>query len=163
MDRRGFLLVIGAASVAQEPLGAAPPPPPATVIYDDRVVTLDRVRFEAKDPAALWIWRRDLPAVNGFEVKPQGACREDICVPIPKSMIRGEYFDVTAFARKAGQAVVVDTAARAWSFGEIQALRGGFLSSRTAPDVAMPDRAGRPVQLSRFHGKKMLLITWASW
>ena len=163
MDRREFLLMIGAASVAREALGAGAPPPSATVIYDDRAVTLDRVRFDAKDPTALWIRRRDLPAVNGFEVKPQGACRDDICVPIPKSMMRGGYFDLTAFARKARQVVVNDTAARAWSFGEIQALRGGFLNSRTAPDLSVPDRAGRPVHLSQFRGKKVLVITWASW
>src|SRR5213594_3966372 len=106
MERREFLLMIGAVSVAREPVGAGAPAPSATVIYDDRAVTLERVRFDAKDPAALWIRKRDLPAINGFEVKPQGVCRDDICVPVPKAMTRGEYFDVTAFARKAGQAVV---------------------------------------------------------
>jgi len=49
-----------------------------------------------------------------------------------------------------------------WSFGEIQALGGG-LASRTAPDVSVPDRAGRLVQLSSFRGRKILVVTWASW
>jgi hypothetical protein len=153
--------MIGAA-VPLFPSDAAAPSS-ATVIYDDRAVTLDRVRFDAKDPQALWIRNRDLPAVNGFELKPQGACRDDICVPIPNTMRRREYLNLTAFARKAGQAVVADTAVRAWSLGEILALRGGFLSARIAPDVIIPDRAGRPVHLSQFRGKKMLLVTWASW
>ena len=67
------------------------------------------------------------------------------------------------FARQIGQSFVVDREARVWSFGEIQALRGSFLSSRAAPDIAIPDRRGRPVKLSSFRGKKMLLVTWASW
>jgi cytochrome oxidase Cu insertion factor (SCO1/SenC/PrrC family) len=55
-----------------------------------------------------------------------------------------------------------------WSFGEIQALNGGGGSrisptSRVAPDVTVPDRRGRPVHLKDFRGKKVLLVTWASW
>jgi len=163
MERREFLLMMGAATVAQRSLAAAAAPPSATALYDDHAVSLAGVRFEPKDAAALWIRKRDLPSVNGFEVKPQGACRDDICIPIPKTMTRGEHFDLTAFARKTGQAVVADTGARVWSFGEIQALRGGFLNSRVAPDVTVADRAGHPVRLSQFRGKKILLITWASW
>src|SRR5262249_11363522 len=138
-------------------------PPTATVIYDDHVVTLDHVRTDAKSPDTLWIRTRDLPAVNGFVVKPEGACRADICIPIPESMTRRGYFDRTSFARTANQATVAETSARVWSFGEIQALRGGFLQSRIAPDVIVPDRAGTPVHLSAFRGKKLLLVTWASW
>jgi hypothetical protein len=161
MDRRDFLLMIGSAPLASRITAASEPE--ATVLYDDQAVTVQGVRLDAKTPESLWIRKRDLRSVNGFEVKPQGACRDDICVPIPKSMTRGGYFDLTAFARKAGQAMVADTAARVWSFGEIQALRGGFLQSRIAPDIVVPDRTGRPVRLTGFRGKKLLLVTWASW
>src|SRR5229473_3034941 len=107
---------------------AAATPTAATVLYDDKAVTL---RAIGRDPQqlkdALWVKRRDLPRINEFEVKPQGACRADICIPIPKDMRRGEYFNLTAFAKEIGQPVVANTDARVWSFGEIQALRGSFL------------------------------------
>lgn len=140
----------------------------ATVLFDDRATPLTTVRPNPKDApkndASLWIRKRDLPRVNGFEVKPQGACRADICIPIPKDMIRGDAFNLTAFAAKVGEAVVSDADARVWSFGEIQALRGaGGLQSRIAPDVTIPDRRGHPVSLKAFRGKKVLLVTWASW
>ncbi len=32
-----------------------------------------------------------------------------------------------------------------------------------APDFALPDREGRTVRLSDFRGKRVLLLTWASW
>ena len=32
-----------------------------------------------------------------------------------------------------------------------------------APDFAVPDRKGKIVHLSDFRGKKVLVITWASW
>jgi hypothetical protein len=171
MERRDFLKVVGAASLMPAVPGAphAGPPaaaasPAATVLYNDRSVALDRV---GPDPAhatdALWIRKRDLPRINEFEVKPQGACRADLCIPIPKDMVRGEYFNLTVFARKIGQAVVADAGSRVWSLGEMQALGSGFVGSRLAPDFTVPDRAGRPVHLSSFRGKKVLVVTWASW
>jgi len=155
---------MGAASIAPGIANASTAKPPAaTVLFDDRATALSAVRRDAHDASSLWISKRDLPRVNGFDVKPQGACRADVCVPIPKSMLHGDWFDLTAFAKKAGEAVVADVDARVWSFGEIQALRGSFLTSREAPDVAVPDRRGHPVKLSDFRGKKVLLVTWASW
>ena len=135
----------------------------ATVLYDDRAVTLDRVRPDANNASALWVRKADLPRINGFELKPQGACREDLCIPIPKTMTQGDYFDLTSFAAKAGQTSIADTSARVWSFGEMPALRGAFLESRIAPDFAVPDRKGRTIHLSDFRGKKVLVVTWASW
>ena len=32
-----------------------------------------------------------------------------------------------------------------------------------APDFALPDREGKLVRLSDFKGKKVLIVTWASW
>jgi hypothetical protein len=166
MQRRAFLRLVSAASMASAAVdgAAADTPPAATVLYDDKAVAL---RAIGRDPTqvkdALWVRKRDLPAINEFDVKPQGACRADICIPIPKEMLRGEYFNLTAFAKKIAQPVVADADARVWSFGEIRALRGSFLEGRMAPDFTVPDRAGRPVHLSRLRGKKLLVVTWASW
>jgi hypothetical protein len=163
MERRSFLRLMGAASIGPRMMDASTATPAATVLFDDHATPLTATRRDPHDATALWIHTRDLPRVNGFEVKPQGACRADVCVPIPKTMRHGDWFDLTAFAKKARQAVVADTEARVWSFGEIQALRGSFLNSRVAPEVTIPDRRGRPVKLSDFRGKKVLLVTWASW
>ena len=165
MQRRDFLKIVGAASITPgAPAGAAAPSPSATVLYDDRAVALERVGSDPKrDAGALWIRKRDLARVNGFELKPQGACRADLCIPIAKEMSRGGYFNLTAFAKKAGQPVVAEPGARVWSFGEMQALGGGLANSRVAPDCEVPDRLGRPVHLAGFRGKKALVVTWASW
>jgi hypothetical protein len=163
MNRRAFLGLMGAASIAPTIPDAAPSTTAATVLCDDRATPLAHVRHSRDDPASLWIRTRDLPRVNGFEVKPQGACRADVCIPIARTMRQGDWFDLTAFAKKVGAAVVADTGAGVWSFGAIEALRGSFLKSRTAPDVVIPDRRGRHVRLSDFRGRKVLLLTWASW
>lgn len=154
MVRRQFLLTSAAATAVT----AARATSTATILYQDRAITVARVRAEGNE---LWVRGADLPAMNGFTLKPQGACREDICIPVPKSMRQGEWFQLTGFARKTSQAVVHE--AGVWSFGEIPNLRGSFLSSRIAPDFAVPDRKARVVHLSDFRGKKGLVVTWASW
>lgn len=131
------------------------------MLYDSRAVTLSRIETDAA--GALWVPKADLLKINGFEIKPQGACREDICIPIPRTMMRGDLFNLTAFAGRVGQKFIADPAARVWSFGEIPVVQGAYVDSRIAPDVTVPDRKGRPVRLSQFRGKKVLLVTWASW
>lgn len=163
MQRRDFLRLVGAATIAPKAMAPAAAPT-TTVLYNDSAAVLDRIGpsdVRAKD--ALWIRKIDLPRVNQFEVKPQGACRADVCIPIPKTMQRGAYFDLTAFARKIGQSVVVDRPSRVWSFGEIPLVTGQYLSSRAAPEFSVPDRKGQPVRLSQFRGRKVLVVTWASW
>jgi hypothetical protein len=153
---------MSAVSMAPDALDAAPAPPPAaTVLYDDKAIALRAIGRDPKQPKdALWVRKRDLPSINEFEVKPQGACRADLCIPIPKDMVRGEYFCLTAFAKKIGQPVVADLDAQVWSFGDIQSLRGSFLEGRMAPDFVVPDRAAGqyPRQSSR---QEVLVVTWA--
>ena len=163
VKRRDFLRTMGVAALVPPAMSAAQSGTSAIVLYDGRAIRLNRVGADPAGGDALWINKLDLPSISGFELKPQGACREDICIPIPRAMMRGDLFNLSAFAQRVGQRVVADAAARVWSFGEIPVVRGAFLESRMAPDFNVPDRKGRPVRLSQFRGKKVLVVTWASW
>ena len=163
MKRRDVLSTLGTAALLPPMLRDSQSASGATVLYDGRAIAVDRVRIDPTPPGALWIQTRDLPRVNGFELKPQGACRADICIPVPRAMTRGTTFNLSAFAQRVGQRVVANTESSVWSFGEIPVVRGAYLQSRLAPDVQVPDRKGRAVRLSQFRGKKVLLVTWASW
>ena len=139
-----------------------------TILYGDHILTIQHAQIEGTD---LWITPDDLMHVNGFELKPYGACRDEICIPVNQSgdgaLIRviedQTWFNLTGLARKLEQAVVADTASRVWSFGEITALRGTFFNDGIAPDFVVPDRTGKQVSLSDFRGRKILLLSWASW
>lgn len=154
MNRREFLI----ASAGTAAAFAAPSTSTTTVIYNDSVVKLDKIRPGDKD---LWVRAADLPRINEFELKPQGACRADMCIPVAKTLKSGPWFNLTGFSRKLGQAYVTDSGV--WSFGEIPVMRGSFYSSRIAPGFAVSDRKGKIVHLSDFRGKKVLVFTWASW
>ncbi len=67
-----------------------------------------------------------------------------------------------AFAQLVDQPVAHDEALATWYFGLRSDQREG-LSSLRAPDFTLPDTAGKMHSLSDFRGKKVLLVTWASW
>jgi hypothetical protein len=141
---------------------------PATVLYENRVVELQRT---LADPNDLWVVPEDLPRVNNFELKPEGACLADLCVPVRQdrdselfvTRARQGWFNVTELARRLQQAFVVDQDHMVWSFGTIPVTRNSFLQSAVAPDFALPNLDGTLVRLSDFRGKKVLIVTWASW
>src|ERR1700704_1539599 len=118
MDRRQFLLATGVASASLAHAAPTPAPGPATVLFGDRAVSLDKTRALAGD---LWVRAADLPKINEFELKPQGACRADICIPVAKNLKQGEFFNLTGFAKKIGETVVADSGV--WSLGEVPVLR----------------------------------------
>lgn len=124
-----------------------------------------------EDPTDLWIAADNLEAATGFVLKPEGACLNDICVPIRQDVDSELYINrdgtgwvnVSALADKLGQAYAVDREEGVWSFGPVPAVRQSTLESAVAPDFEMTDRNGDLVRLSDFRGKKVLLVTWASW
>jgi hypothetical protein len=48
-----------------------------------------------------------------------------------------------------------------WALGP--SVAGPALASATAPDPVLEDRDGNPFRLSSLHGRKVLLVAWASW
>ena len=123
------------------------------------------------DVRHLWVTPEDFTRINGFVLKPEGACLDDICIPLRQDRDGGlfvtregqSWLNATAFADKVQQAYVVDRETGVWSFGQVPAVRKAFLESAMAPDFALRNRDGNIVRLSDFRGKKVLIITWASW
>lgn len=147
---------------------AAPSLAETVVLYEDRVVPLQET---LPDPTDLWIRPVDLPAVNGFELKPEGACIDDICVPVRQEVDSDIFvtragkgwFNLVALADRLRQPYAVDHDAGVWSFGPVPVQRDGFLKSAIAPEFALPGIDGREYRLSDFKGRKIMLLSWASW
>lgn len=115
----------------------------------------------------LWISPRELEQATGWSFKPEGFCLGDVCVPVP-SANRSSYVDddrvnAAAFWRRLGKPIVRDTSGEIWAFGSGASDRTASLQSLEAPDFALPDLAGVTHALSEHRGKKVLLVTWASW
>ena len=115
----------------------------------------------------LWLPLDTLEARTGWELKPEGACRGEVCVPLPRGR-EGEFardgrFNIAGLARHLGQPVVRHTATSTWAIGESAEARAGALQSLDAPDFTLPDLDGREHTLSDYRGKKVFLVSWASW
>lgn len=123
------------------------------------------------DPTDLWVTPADLTRMNGFELKPEGLCLEDICIPVrtndadPLAVERDgqTWVNTSALARRMNQAVVADVDAGIWSFAPMPTTITGGATSVKAPDFTLPNTKGELISLSDFRGKKVLLLTWASW
>jgi hypothetical protein len=59
--------------------------------------------------------------------------------------------------------VVHDAAHGVWSIGEAAPARRAAMESLEAPDFTLPDLDGRPHSLRDYRGKKVFLVSWASW
>jgi hypothetical protein len=123
------------------------------------------------DPRDLWVTPADFERISGFTLKPEGACLDDLCIPILQDADNAlhvtregqAYINATAFANAVQQAYAVDHESGVWSFGLAPATRKTFLESAMAPDFALKDRAGNTIRLSDFRNKKVLILSWASW
>ena len=117
----------------------------------------------------------ELTSINDFVLKPEGACLDDLCIPVARGTSPddekavvvehsgSEYFDLLRFAAKIGQPVVTDKETSISSFGAIPATRSQLFEEALAPDFELPDADGNLHRLSDHRGKKVLIITWASW
>ena len=137
---------------------------PIDIIYGERATT----GVEADTTGGgLWLSADDLRRVSGWEFKPQGFCKGDVCMPVPDArkseFFAGGRFNLAALANLLGQPVVNDEQYHAWCFVEAASERKRTLTSLDAPDFSLPDLDGKMHSLSQYRGKKVLLVSWASW
>ena len=103
-------------------------------------------------------------AATGWQIKPEGACKGDVCVPLDRSAGSAGSaggFDLVATADRLGMAIVADAEAGLWSIGP-ESIGGRSLATATAPDLCLPDvLTGEEVRLSSFRGPKVVLASWA--
>lgn len=134
-----------------------------TVLYQGNTITLG----ETGKGGGLLVSAEDLARVNGFALKPEGACYEELCIPVNADLVIEQdgktWFDLAAFADLLGQPYVADRDANAWSFAEIPAKRESMMVDGLAPNFEVKDRQGNVVRMADLKGKKALIVTWSSW
>jgi hypothetical protein len=104
----------------------------------------------------------ELHRMSGWEIKPEGACKDDLCVPLPGVEAAADgTIDVRAFAERMGMPVVADDKHGIWALGP--RAGGKVLASTALPDITLPDFSGNAFDLASLRGRKVLLVAWASY
>jgi tetrahydromethanopterin S-methyltransferase subunit H len=98
---------------------------------------------------------QDFAAGTGWEIKPEGACKADVCVPLGSGP-----FDARATAERLRMAVVHDPKAGVYAIGP-ESLGDRALVSALAPELELNDVNGNPFRLSALLGKKVVIVSWA--
>ena len=95
---------------------------------------------------------------TGWELKPEGACKGEVCIPLKPAP--GESVDVEDVARQMGLPLVGEESLRIWALGP-ESIGGRALTTAQAPDLRLPDLEGREFRLSSLRGQKVLVYAWA--
>jgi hypothetical protein len=100
--------------------------------------------------------------LTGFEIKPEGACQGDVCVPLPGIEPAADgTLDLAALATRMGMPLVADPGHGIWALGP--RAGGHVLDDAVLPEIELPDFDGAPFRVSSLRGRKVMLLAWASW
>ncbi len=96
--------------------------------------------------------------LTGWHLEDRGACRDDVCVPLPEA----SRSNTELLAAALNVALVHDEQHGVWAVGP--EARAHALASATLPDLTLR-RAdnGAPFALASLIGRRGVLMAWASW
>jgi hypothetical protein len=99
---------------------------------------------------------------SGWHLRPEGACKGDVCVPLPANVRLKESIDVGALAAAMGLPLVSgpDGPSGLSALGP-DSLGGRTLSSAEAPELVLPTIDGTEFRLSSLRGSKVFIQSWA--
>jgi hypothetical protein len=115
----------------------------------------------------LWITPEQLRDVTGWDLKPEGLCKDDACIPLTagqlEKLVEGDEVNASGLWKALDRPILSDDACTTWMLGEAAEDRTRQLESLQAPDFTLPDIDGKLHSLSDYRGKKVLIASWASW
>jgi hypothetical protein len=103
----------------------------------------------------------ELERGTGWELKPEGLCKDERCVPLPADSGAGGRLDATVVADRLGMPLVHDERHAVWALGPESGDH--VLTSAELPPIVLSDIDGRPFDLTSLRGQKVLIAAWASW
>ena len=100
--------------------------------------------------------KREFEDGTGWALKPEGACKGDICIPLPD--FDGDDVDIRQLAQWLGLPLVDE--AGVWAIGaDTVGMRA--LHSAEAPILTLPTHEGEEFNLGSLVGEKVVLLAWA--
>jgi hypothetical protein len=105
----------------------------------------------------------EFEARTGWAIKPEGACKGEVCVPLPDGHRDDGTIEIRALADRLGMPIVADDATGLQALGPDTAVTGRALTTATASDLVLPALDGSPCRIADLRPQKVVLVAWASW
>ena len=99
---------------------------------------------------------------TGWEAKPEGLCRSEVCVPSPGSRRSDGTIDVMVVSERLSMPLLHDETSGTWVLGP-SALGGRTLDTAVVPPLSLRTFDGTAFDFSSLLGRKVVLAAWASW
>jgi len=105
----------------------------------------------------------DLESAIGWDLRPEGLCRGDVCVPVrdQSSLMVGDALSLNQVAKALGRSFAAETDPPMAVLGS--ADTAAKLTTAKAPNFSLADINGNQVSLDDYAGRKRLLLAWSSW
>ncbi len=94
---------------------------------------------------------------TGWKIKPEGACKGDICIPLTSTR---QALNLEALASAMKLPIAAEPTHNLWALGP-ESISGTALTTADAIDFELPDVNGKPFRLSSQKGKKIVVYAWA--
>ena len=130
-------------------------------VLSDRTVVIEGSWVDG----APYLSAKDVEGVLGWELKTEGLCKGDACIPLSDNVHSNSQgaFNLSELADLVGRPSLTDEAAGIVAIGQPYNVRSDALTQRIAPDFSLPDISGVDRALSDWAGKKRLLVAFSSW
>lgn len=95
---------------------------------------------------------------TGWQIKPEGACKGDVCIPLT-GVSDGEV-DVRQVAETMQMPIAEAPERGLYALGP-ESIGGRALVTAKAPELELPDLSGKRIKLSDLLGQKIMVYAWA--
>ncbi len=131
------------------------------IVLSEKVNTLEGSWIDGEP----YVTSTDVEKVLGWQVKLEGLCRGDVCIPIDDGIVSQDdnSLNLKDVAALAGRPSLSAPEAGIITIGQPHAVRSKALKDHIAPDFKLPDISGVDRALSDWSGKKRLLVAFSSW
>jgi hypothetical protein len=131
-----------------------------TIVTDDGETTVDATRANGSVRLAA----AALARATGWDLMPEGLCRDDVCVPVRDTLVVDDAIDLRGFAEALRRPLVVDDEVDLAVLGASTVDRAAEREGMRVPaDLALRDLDGNVHVWGELGRKKKLLFAWASW
>lgn len=107
----------------------------------------------------LTVSRAEFERRTGWQLKPEGACKGDVCVPLADNP-QGDTVDLASLAEQMNLPLVHQESHGVWALGP-ESIGAKVLSTVEAPNLTLPNLDGEMFELHSLRGKKVVLVAWS--